>query len=138
MTHRGVPVSQVIIENPVVNAPFEEPQRHFRFSDEGITNEITSERRPSSYFVPVPGPKKKGKRAQMVFDTQWTRDRIEPNRTINRIREQVAIWRQAGHPDVTRTTARQHAEPFRSHCGIVTGLMIKPARKRFPGRRDSR
>ncbi len=84
-------MSQVIIENPVINSPFAEPHRHFRFSDEGITNEIEPFRRPSSYFVPIPGPKKKGKRGQMVFETEWTRDRIEPNRTINRIRERVAV-----------------------------------------------
>jgi hypothetical protein len=33
-------VPQVVIENPFLNSPFEEPQRHFRFSDEGITNEV--------------------------------------------------------------------------------------------------
>jgi hypothetical protein len=35
----------VVIENPVLNSPFEEPCRHFRFGDAGITNEIFSERR---------------------------------------------------------------------------------------------
>lgn len=35
---------QVVIENPVINSPFAEPQRHFRFSDEGITNEIVNTR----------------------------------------------------------------------------------------------
>jgi hypothetical protein len=28
--------SQALIENPVINSPFAEPQSHFRFSDEGI------------------------------------------------------------------------------------------------------
>src|ERR1022692_1264050 len=28
--------SQAIIENPVINSPFAEPQRHFRFSNEGM------------------------------------------------------------------------------------------------------
>jgi hypothetical protein len=32
--------NQVVIENPVINSPFAEPQRHFRFSDEGICMEI--------------------------------------------------------------------------------------------------
>lgn len=26
---------QVVIENPVINSPFAEPARHFRFDDEG-------------------------------------------------------------------------------------------------------
>ncbi len=98
--------AQVVIENPLINSPFAEPTRHFEFADQGITDKIADERRPSSYFVPIPAPKKKGRGGPMVFDTQWTRDRIEENRQINRIREKVAVWRDAGHPDVTRTTAR--------------------------------
>lgn len=31
---------QVIIENSVINSPYREPTRHFKFSDEGITDEI--------------------------------------------------------------------------------------------------
>ncbi len=30
-------MSQVVIENPIINSPFEEPTRHFKFDDEGIT-----------------------------------------------------------------------------------------------------
>ncbi len=52
---------QLVIENPVINSAFEEPRRHYRFTDEGITNEIVEERRPSAYFIPVPQPKKRGK-----------------------------------------------------------------------------
>jgi hypothetical protein len=40
-------VKQVVIENPILNSPFEEPCRHFRFGEEGITNEIISSRRSS-------------------------------------------------------------------------------------------
>ena len=31
-------MSQVVIENPIINSPFQEPARHFKFDDEGITN----------------------------------------------------------------------------------------------------
>ena len=31
-----------LIENPVINSPFEEPRRHFRFDDNGITDEIVA------------------------------------------------------------------------------------------------
>ncbi len=47
-------VRQVVIENPILNSPYAEPTRHFRFDDEGITNEIVENRRVSAYFVPVP------------------------------------------------------------------------------------
>ncbi len=78
-------MKQIVIENPVLNSPFEEPKRHFRFSDEGITNEIIESRRTSSYFVPIPRPKKRGK--QLAFETEWTQDRIEENKFINVVLE---------------------------------------------------
>ena len=51
-------MSKVTIENPVINSPFEEPQRHFIFTDRGITEDITEGRRRSEYFIPMPKPKK--------------------------------------------------------------------------------
>jgi type III restriction enzyme len=95
-------VSPVTIENPILNSPYEEPRRHFRFEADGITNEVVAERRVSSYFMPIPATKKRGK--QLAFDTEWTKDRIEPNEFINRIRGKVAQWRAGGYAGVTRTT----------------------------------
>ena len=95
---------QVVIENPILNSPYEEPHQHFRFSEEGITNEIVESRRVSSYFVPIPHAKKKNPK-QLVFETEWTADRIEENRFINQVRERVAIWRKGGYVGITRTTA---------------------------------
>ena len=69
-------MKQIVIENPVINSPFDEPARHFRFTDEGITNEVIDGRRSSSYFVPIARPRKKGQK-QLEFDTEWTQDRIE-------------------------------------------------------------
>jgi len=34
-----------LIENPILNSPYREPTRHFRFGDAGITNEIVETRR---------------------------------------------------------------------------------------------
>jgi len=94
-----------VIENPVINSPFAEPQRHFRFDDDGITDQIVAARRISSYFIPIAQPKKKGKAIQQTFEG-WTADRIEENKTVNAIRQRVTLWREGGHADVTRTTAR--------------------------------
>jgi len=102
---RAQSVSQVVIENPIINSPFHEPTRHFRFSDEGITNEEVEGRRTSSYFVPIAKPKKKGAN-QLQFDTEWTQDRIEENKLVNDIRRRVALWRKGGYLGVTPTTAR--------------------------------
>lgn len=98
-------MSQTVIENPIINSPYNEPTRHFRFSDEGITNEEVDGRRTSSYFVPIAKPKKKGAK-QLQFDTGWTQDRIEENKLVNDIRRRVALWRKGGYVGVTPTTAR--------------------------------
>ena len=95
----------IIIENPVINSPFDEPKRHFRFTDDGITDEITPARRISEYFVPIPPSRKKGKQAQIAFN-EWTNDRREENRFINRVRDRVSMWRDGGYAGVTRTTGR--------------------------------
>ncbi len=98
-------MKQVVIENPILNSPFAEPRRHFRFTDEGITNEIVEERRISSYFVPIARPKKQAKN-QLTFDTEWTEDRIEENKFINQVRDRVAQWRKQGYQSstITKTT----------------------------------
>jgi len=105
-------MKQVVIENPVLNSPFEPPQRHFKFDDEGITNEIVESRRISSYFIPIAKPKKKGK--QLQFDTEWTQDRVSPNHWINQVRARVDRWREVG--DLSRTvtsTTRQLLQYWR-------------------------
>lgn len=96
-------MSQVVIENPVINSPFDEPSRHFRFSDEGITNELADGRRSSSYFVPIARPKKRG--PQLSFDTEWTQERIQENQLINDVRQRVSLWRQGGYLGITPTSA---------------------------------
>ncbi len=91
-----------LIENPILNSPYREPTRHFRFGDEGITNEIVETRRASAYFVPIPPPKKKGK--QLVFDTEWTEDRLTANDEVDRIRERVKHWREGDYQGITQVT----------------------------------
>src|SRR5438477_12845110 len=93
-----------LIENPILNSPFTEPTRHFKFDEDGITNEIAAERRPSSHFVPIARAKKKGK--QLQFETEWTKDRIEANPVVDRIRQRVGDWRKGGYVGVTGVTSR--------------------------------
>jgi type III restriction enzyme len=97
-------MKQVVIENPIINSPFEEPHRHFKFTDEGITNEIVEKRRVSSYFIPIAKPKKRGK--QLLLDTEWTQDRIEENKFVNEVRAKVEKWREGGHVGITKTTSQ--------------------------------
>jgi type III restriction enzyme len=82
----------VVIEDPILNSPFEVPTRHFKFTEEGISNEIVPKRRSSAYFIPVPRPRNSRKGAQLAFDTEWTADRLQENDFINRVRAKVAQW----------------------------------------------
>ena len=88
---------QVTIEDAITNSPSAEVTRHFRFSDEWITNAIVEERRIRSYFVPS---------AQTPFHTEWTPDRVTENDLINDIRRPAATWRRGGYIGVTGTTSR--------------------------------
>ena len=100
---------QVLIANPVLNSPFEVPRKHWKFTDDGITDEITEGRRPSSYFIPIAPPKKRGGGVQTSLDTGWTEDRVKENERINQIRAEVHKWRAtrgSDRWDVTPTTRR--------------------------------
>ena len=94
----------VVIENPIINSPFEEPKRHFYFSDTGITDKMVEARRISAYFVPIPPSKKKSGKEQLVLGTEWTKDRQQENKFINDIRNTVSKWRFGGYDGVTNTT----------------------------------
>ena len=89
-------VEQVIIENPIINSPFTEPYRHFRFDDDGITSDIIEKRRKSHYFIPIAKPKKTNKQLELDLGS-WTQDRIEENKFINDIRDRVSLWRRGGY-----------------------------------------
>jgi len=100
--HPGGP--PVTIENPILNSAFHEPTRHFRFNEQGITPDVEEARRVSSYFMPIAQPRRQGR--QMRLETEWTADRLQENKRVNRIRQRVAQWRQGGYVGVTATTAR--------------------------------
>lgn len=92
-----------VIENPILNGPFEEPARHFEFTDDGITDRIVERRRSAGYFIPAPPPKKKGK--QLAIEN-WTSDRWQESEFVNRVRDRVGLWRQQRWPGVSPVTAR--------------------------------
>jgi type III restriction enzyme len=97
-------MADVVIENPIINSPFEEPKRHFYFADDGITDKIVETRRLSAYFVPIAASKKKSGKEQLVLATEWTKDRQKENKFINDIRAAVAKWRFGRYDGVTNTT----------------------------------
>jgi len=92
------------IDNPIINSPFLPPSLHFKFDDDGITDEIIEARRRSAYFVPIPASKKKGSIQPDLFNL--TEERVEENPLINEIRSRVNSWRELGYPLTTATTRR--------------------------------
>ncbi|MFO1433035.1 MAG: hypothetical protein U1F76_23500 [Candidatus Competibacteraceae bacterium] len=91
------------IDNPVINSPFEEPQRHSRFTDTGITNEIVNRRRKSTYFIPIPNPKLQNNQTALDLGVE---NEVRENKLINDIRERVMRWRQNGFQPASRVTRR--------------------------------
>ena len=85
-----------VISNPIINSPYHAPTRHFAFDNEGITDRIVEGRRPSSYFVPVPRPRKRGTHQQLEF-AELTADQIEKNQFVNEIRARLERWRDLGY-----------------------------------------
>lgn len=91
----------VIIQNPILNSPYTEPARHWRFVNDQITDTIDTGRRSSSYFLPIAQTKKKA--APTLFDND-IEEKKEESVHVNNIRQQVRGWRVAGWPDVTPVT----------------------------------
>jgi type III restriction enzyme len=92
---------QIVIENPILNSPYREPTRHFRFdANNEITDIIDAGRRGSSYFLPIAAPKKKG--APGLFDT--IEEKKAESGHVNNIRQLVKGWRDLGWPDITPVT----------------------------------
>ena len=94
----------IVIENPVITSAFAEPERHFKFDDQGITKNIVKGRRASQHFIPIPAPRKKS--AQLLIGVENVMEQAEPNKLVNDIRERVSRWRQADYRGVTPTTRK--------------------------------
>jgi type III restriction enzyme len=67
------------------------PQQHWGQDPNGRTVSVKEGRRPAGYEI---------------FDTRHNTRRVEELELVNRIRERVEEWRQAGYPGVTSVTRR--------------------------------
>ena len=88
------------IDNPILNSPYEQPDRYYEIGSQGPTGEMKDGRRPSESFIPI-AVAKKGKKGedgfeQEAFDFDATGERREKNSLINDIRRDVAKWRRSG------------------------------------------
>jgi type III restriction enzyme len=93
-----------VIENPILNSPYEMPTAHWRFDDDGITDQVDEGRRPSAYFMPIPASKRRQAHQQELEFVEWTKDRIEETKFVNDLRAAVDRWRKMRWPGVTPVT----------------------------------
>jgi type III restriction enzyme len=98
------------LSNPVLNAPYDEPSRHFELEPNGPTGVILGSRRPSEFFVPIPKPKKgrsKPAEAAPTLDfASLTDERVERNDKIDQLRDALRDWRHQNYPGVTAITRK--------------------------------
>src|SRR5437879_10653530 len=84
------------IDRLIVNSPYEEPERYWRYNRESRTfTLIEGKRRPAGYVIASEGSK--------AFDDPGIFVEIP---LVNQIRPRVKTWRKAGYPGVTGITAR--------------------------------
>ncbi len=83
------------IDQLIVNGPYDEPERHWRYERESRSFSLEPGRRPAGYVVATPGSRS--------FDDPGV---FVPLPLVNRIRPRVQAWREAGYPGVTGTTLR--------------------------------
>ncbi|MBL7189479.1 MAG: DEAD/DEAH box helicase family protein, partial [Phycisphaerae bacterium] len=103
-------------EKPVLNSPYEYPNRHWELDDNGQpTQKIIENRRIAEFITPIPKPKKrkKSKQQEIIFDEvkglSTSEQQYDPTPIINEIRRHVNQWRALPNPSqwqVTPETAR--------------------------------
>jgi type III restriction enzyme len=63
----------VSIDNPILNSPYEQPDRYYEIGPTGPTGEVKDGRRPSESFIPIAVTEKgKGGSAQESLDFDAT------------------------------------------------------------------
>src|SRR5688572_12718099 len=88
-------------EHPILNSPYEYPQRHWELDAQGQpTQQVIENRRRADFITPIPKPKKrKGPKQQaLVFDEgkglSTGEQQYDPTSIINEVRGHVDRWRQ--------------------------------------------
>jgi len=70
----------------VINSPYDKPDQFWSQDDNGRVASVVSGRRPAAYEL---------------YDSRNNTRRVEELETVNRIRQRVDAWREAGWPGVT-------------------------------------
>ena len=104
-------------EHPILNSPYDCPQRHWELDKQGQpTQQILEKRRRAEFITPIPKPKKRrgasAAQENIVFDEgkgiSTAKQQYDPTSVINEIRSHVDQWRDLAPSlwQVTPETAR--------------------------------
>jgi type III restriction enzyme len=105
-------VSESFFEHPILNSPYEYPNRHWELDESGQPIKEVNRRRSASYITPVPKAKRqKAPKAQdsLNFEADVsTDDNYDPMPFINDLRKEIDAWRLLPEEKwgVTAETAR--------------------------------
>jgi len=104
-------------EHPILNSPYDYPNRHWELDDSGQpTQQIIESRRRAEFITPIPKPRKRkgtAEQSQLLFDEgkglSSEEQQYDHTAIINGVRQQVDKWRKLPNPNdwhVTPETAR--------------------------------
>jgi type III restriction enzyme len=88
-------VARTTIDRLIINSPYEEPTRHWRYERQARTFDLVAGRRPAGYVV-ASGDSR-------AFDDPGVFVEIP---LVNQIRPRVKAWREAGYPGILSITKR--------------------------------
>ena len=99
-------------ERPILNSPYEYPNRHWDLDDTGQpTREIVETRRRAEFITPIPKPRKRkgsAEQASLLFDEgkdlSTQEQQYAHTAIINGVRRQVDQWRRLPNPSQWRVT----------------------------------
>ncbi len=99
-------------ERPILNSPYDYPQRHWELDDQGQpTQQIIERRRRAEFITPIPKPRKRKESStqqQIIFDEgkglSTLDQQYDPTSIINELRQHVDLWRNQPNPNIWQVT----------------------------------
>ncbi|RLE30456.1 hypothetical protein DRJ27_03225 [Candidatus Acetothermia bacterium] len=85
----------LLVDNPIVNSPFEEPTHYWAYEEEQPV--LKEGRRPAGYYLKA---RTRGPQAALL------EEEFVPLELVNNIRQRVKEWRKKGYPGVTPITRK--------------------------------
>jgi len=102
---------QAPVEEPILNSPFSEPKRHWKYDRSGKANKMPG-RRPASYFWTT---QKTGSAQQQLegIGSDYGSDDLP---MVNALRSDVNRWRESNYEGATQTTKKLLTHWQRKDC----------------------